>query len=308
MADVTPVVEYFKEGKYQACADLALHLLKKPDLTNFEQATCYAHLTWSQYLLKDFGSCVESGILAAHLSEECGELDLMGKSLLAVANAHFHRGMPSEAVAVLLRASRHIGAFRDENFRLEGKILLNLGVYLKALARYDESLEYLDRARAWWQGKNDSFAELARSYSCWIYLTQGNLKAAERLLPFGDSYVRSHPEDNDVATQHLIDRALYAMAIGEPGQAAARAWECIGRSAQHMDARSDALFVIARLALQQQRPDAACSFATLSLWAADRAARPDRVGRVRQFLEQLQVNYPDAVLKAMADLIGQPPN
>lgn len=305
MADTSLLARLFQDKKYNSCADAARGLLVQPDLTPAEKATCYTYLCRSQYQLRQYGACIESGIRAAYLAEEVGDACSCMVALLNVGGAQFHMGMLEEAV----ESYRHCLRAKDKSVpstdKAEGHALRSLGETLRALGRYEEATLALERARIWWQGVDAEEAERTRRYIVWTYLEMGNPKAAERLLPLGDQYVVHHPGDQYAAVSHLIDKARYNLLTGDLPEAVALAWECLGGSKEYPVLQHCAYMVIADAMEGLKHFEAALAFAYLAEFAADWAERPDLFANAKGMVDRLRMQQPEAARKIIQAYIRQ---
>lgn len=304
--DTAPLARLFQAKDYPACAGLARDLAKAPDAQPLEQATCYTFLCRSLFQLREFGACIEAGLVAAHLAEPLQKFDLLGHALINVSAAQFHRGQIGDAVASLRRCLPFLHRFGEDGCNLEGYVLVNLGDYLRGLGDYTESIKYLEQARIWWLRVDTSQADRARSIVVEVHLDRGDTKGAGRLLPLGDEYVQQHPTDERAVLRHLCDKARYAMLTDEAGEAAALALDCIARSAEHLWALYHGLLVLAEVAVQRRNPEAAVIFGTLARAAADMAERPDLMAEADGLLMRLRMLQTEAVSRAMRSPFGRP--
>ena len=294
MADTALLTRLYQEKKYSSCADAARGLLAQQDVTTAEKATCYAYLCRSQFKLQEYGACIESGVLAAHLAEEIGDSRTFMQALHNVGAAQFHQGMLAEAVETYRRCLRAREKPNPSIDKVEGHALRSLGETLRALGRYEEAVEVLERARIWWQRVDPAEAERARSYAVWAYMEMGNTKGAERLLPLGDEYVARCPEDHYSVLSHRCDKARYHLLTGNLAEAVALAWECLGDCKEYPWVEHYAHMIIAEAWERRGNLEAAIGFAFFALNAADRAVRPDLFGAADAMLDRLEIRHPDA--------------
>lgn len=282
-----------KHGQFKACSLLAREYLTHSDVSPSEKVQCRCLLVHSLVGDKEYTAAVEEGTIAAHLAEEHEQYDLLGRVLLHLSAAEFHLGCHAEASAHLERFFRYLPRMNCSR-ELEGRALINQGIYLRALSREDEALTFFKRAWDWWRRRDPVMAERARTNATWQALESGHLDAAAKFLPLGEEYLQQHPDDIQARLLHLNDAARFRLLRGEHSEAARLAWECLGLSEEHPSDEAVAFLTLAYLARSEGQPEPAISAALLAKLAAEQGNRPDLAAEAQQLWSDLSFQFPYA--------------
>lgn len=303
MEELSALRSLLKHKKADACTVLAREFLADKDRSPEERAECRAILCRSLVDEKKYMEVVEEGPVAAHTALELGLYDAAADALRALSTAQYYLGRQEEGVSTLKRLKDIVGLLKV-NRDLEGYVLLNLGNYLKALRRHQESVAFLKQAFDWFRSRNPQVAEVARGAAAWEAIQGGDMALADRLIPLGAEYIKEHPEDTTALCMHLAVLSRWHLCKGEIGEAVAHAVECIARSDAHPDERTLALLTLAQSGMNEGRAHAAYMAAVLAKVAAEAGGCPDLISETQHLIAYLTATQPRCVREVTESLIG----
>lgn len=300
---VSHLAQLLESGQYERCLKEAAVLLADGGQDAEGRARIQQAICRSQLALTDYFAAVESGRKVVDLAEEAAVPDLLGFALVDLGTALTLIHRHEEAQKILIRFLAELPTYTAARCR-EGIALLRLADALQGHGQHQEALERYRQARAWFTHYGDecSARKCVRAMIR-FHLDRGEPERVAPLLQEGDRYVTAHPTDQEAWSDHLLDRSLFHLTIGEHTASSQEAFQALETAGDRLDQQSRAHLVLCQNALAQNTPREALSFAIaarvsaidgrfydLEFEAADLLFRLLRDGGV-QLLSEVSVDY-----------------
>lgn len=242
-------------GEYKRCLEEATALLAAGAHDSEEVARIQAAICRSRLELTDFFGAVAAGQEAVVFAAEAQNYDVIGAALVDLATALVAVRLYDQAVDLFERYLDGLPTYTASRC-MEGIALYRMADALHRTGRHRAALECYSRARLWFErfGDEESSRESARAMMR-LFLDAGEPEQALPLLLEGDQYAARCPGDREFLGAHLLDRAMYFLAVGryeESKQEAFRALEAVGDWLVQQ-ARANLLLCHNALALNQPR-------------------------------------------------------
>lgn len=255
------LVYLLDSGEYRRCLEHATALLNEGGHDVATQARIQAAICRCRLELTDYFAAVEVGREAVSLAEEAAQSDLLGSALVDYATALASVRRHGEAQAGFEQFLSLLDQFTAARC-MEGTVLQRLGGVLYDQGSTADALQRYRQAQAWFErfGDDNSARACARAMIR-IHLDQGDPAQALPLLQAGDLMAEARPFDREFHTDHLLDRALFHLMVGNPADAAREAFQALELADNRLVPQCRAQLLLCQAALAMNQPKDALNFA-----------------------------------------------
>lgn len=300
---VSDLARLMESGDYKRCLEEATLLLATGGHDAESRVRIQAAICKCRLELTDFFAAVEAGRLAVEMASEAQLADVVGFSLIDLGRARAEIRQYDAALEAFERFFQELPIFTAARC-MEGIALRHMAGTLHKSGRHNEALERYLEARRWFLRFGDvkTAAECSRS-AVHLHLEQGAPEYAIPLLKEGDRYAEAHPQDREFLTDHLLDRAIFLMVVGQHQESIQEAFRALYAADDRLDHQCRAHLILSQNALALNQPKDALSFALaarvaaidgrcydLEFEASDILFRLLR-GRGARLLEELECDY-----------------
>lgn len=295
-----------EKQQWAAALEVATTLVTTPGVSLQDRAFCYFAQCRALSNLGRYSAALEPGQRAVHMAGEQQGYDLLGRALVEVAWAQYWLQMYSEARTTLERYLADLPRYSAETRSRQMDALFNLGTIYRALGEREMALTQFIKAWEMARRQGDSGkAEHVRSTAVWEAIEVGRLDVADRLLPHGEQYLRTHPGDQTARAMHLLDLARYGLAVDDIPAATARALESLTWAENQPALMARAFLLLYNAARRTGDQDLAAATGMFALRKAEQAERFDLMAEVQEALQALYLQHPEALF-TLAVAAGRP--
>lgn len=295
---------FLEENNWNVALDTATTLLESGELSHADRAYCYYAQCGSLQGLERFSAAIPPGYRAVAAATDAGDLDLAGRALLQLGYLQFMQKRYTDAADSWSEYLRNVPKYTNQDLKeRSAEVMKNLGVAFRAMGEHTRALDTFLQAWELAKQNNDStMAEATRSNAVWDALLLRQTDVARRLMGYGDSFIKNHPDDRYACAMHTLDLARCACVEGDLPTAAARAMEAAVQAEQFPDLTAGAFQILMEVALGQQEYEAATAFGLYALERAQVAERYDLVTDIQAAIERLLLRAPEAVLQVAGEM------
>lgn len=262
-------------GDFKRCLEEAQHLWRLGGHDTEARARIQAAICRCSLELTDFFAAAQAGRLAVELAEEIGDADLLGFAVIDLATARGEVRLYEQSVMDFERFLAELASFTAARC-MEGTALRRIAKVLHRSGQPQEALGRLCQARSWFHryGDEASAMEAVRSMIR-IHLELQQFDLVGALLEECSRYALEHQLDREFLSDHLLDRAVYRLAIGKYETAVQEGFQALEAADNRLLQQCQAHLVVSQAALALGRPKDALSFAMAARVAAIDARRYD---------------------------------
>lgn len=257
-----------ESGEYRRCLEEAFALLKEGGHDAEGAARIHAAICRSRLELTDYFAAVDAGERAVALAEEAGVPDVLGFALVDLGTALSATRRFDGALEVFERFCREVSCFTAARC-MEGTVLQRMAATLQRAGSPAEALERFALAERWFQRFGDEASALDCSRAALrIHLDEGEPAKAVPILQAHSQIAAAQPRNRELVSNHLLDRALYHLAVGEYQQSVQEAFQALELADDRLVQQSRAHLLLCQNALATNQPKDALSFALAARVAA----------------------------------------